>query len=174
MKNKKIFPILFFALSLSVMLCSCFDFNTSSDGQTCETSSNMASSKSEEELRREKWDAMVQDVTPVVDNETPYKYLSTSKLTFDDISHYIAYSQIPLEYENKFFRETDSKRYAISSLKDNKLCYVFLRLSEDTGIRYYIKKMVLYPSDDIDSDFYNSILEIDYPENILKDVNEQQ
>lgn len=174
MKNKKILPILFFALTLSAILCSCFDFNSSNDGQAYETSSDTTNSKSEEELRREKWDAMVRDVTPVVDNETPYKYLSTSELTFDDISHYIAFSQIPLEYENKFFRETDGKCYAISSLKDNKLCYVFLRLSEDTGIRYYIKKMVLYPSDDINSDFYNSILEIDYPENILKEVNEQQ
>lgn len=159
MKNKV--KLLILVLASLIMLGSCGD-QRSNSSQTFATSS-----KSREDLIQEELEKKIRDVSRFKDNETPYQYLSTSELTFEQISKCTSLSQIPLEYENKFFRETDDKCYAICSLEEEKLCYVFLRFSGYTGITYYIEKCVQYPSDDIDSDFYDSILEIDYPENIL-------
>lgn len=151
MKLKLSFAVVCFCLA--VLLCGCFQRVHS------EISSDDMSAKSAE--------ALIEAVTRSVDNQTKYRYVSGSDLVFEDISDSYVLSDIPIEAQNKFIRHTDDKCYVMCSLKDHCLGYVFLNYQEYSGFGYYVDKCVQYPSEEIDSDFYDAILEIDCPETIL-------
>lgn len=112
-------------------------------------------------------EALIEALTRHVDNQTKYRYVSGSDVVFEDISDSYVLSDIPIEPENKFIRHTDDKCYVICSLQDNQLGYAFLHFYGDSGFGYYVDRCVQYPSEEIDSAFYDAILPIDDPETIV-------
>lgn len=102
-----------------------------------------------------------------ISNDILFSYDSRSKLSIESFKGLSTMTDLELTYPIKAVRQNGKEYYTVYSLKDRKLAYVVFQHSPDTGVNFYIKDIVEYPSVNADSKL-SILLEKDLPINILK------
>lgn len=103
----------------------------------------------------------------IFNNDILFSYDSQSQLSMDSFKGLSTMTDLNLTYPIKAVRQNGEEYYTIYSLKDRKLAYVVFQNSLNTGVNFYIKNIVEYPSDNADNKLC-FLLEKDLPKNILK------
>jgi hypothetical protein len=105
--------------------------------------------------------------TPIIDNNVSFTFNPHSTYIVSNFDNVGVFSSLAMEYGNMVFHQKEDSIYTVFSLNSNGLCYVFIEYIEGTGISWYIKDVIEYPSDSIDQIFYHRIFTMDYPDQII-------
>lgn len=100
-------------------------------------------------------------------NDSLFTYDSNTNLTlssFDDIS---TITDLNLTFPITSVRENGDVYYTVYSLKNKKLAYIVFEYNPNTGVDFYLKDVIEYPSDN-SNEKLRFVLEKDLPEKILK------
>jgi hypothetical protein len=82
---------------------------------------------------------------PVYSNDIPIMFDEQSELTYDDFYGIGPITELNIRYPITAVRENEDMYYTVYSLQGGELAYVVFAYRMDTGIDFFIDKIIVYP-----------------------------
>lgn len=102
-----------------------------------------------------------------IDNDICFVYDVQSGLTQNDFSGLDTLTSLKIRFGNPLIHKNEETYYTVYSLSGDRLCYVFLLFSPDTGVDCYVNDIQMVSKGDSEKTFYDLLLEKDLPKNVF-------